>query len=132
HALRLGSSIGPFDAAQTRRRARGTEAYSRADAGRDVARAAEEARRERGACRTLSRKPTHGAEDRRRSLPALAGAAEDAGRPARSGAPRAQAISAARRGRRSPAAAVRRGPSDPAGRRTAQPRRPASGVRTGG
>ena len=61
HALRLGSAVGPFDAAKARRRARGTEAYSRADAGRDVARAAEEARRERDACRTLSREPPDGA-----------------------------------------------------------------------
>ena len=88
-----------------------SEAYSRADAGRDVARAAEEARRERGACRTLSRKPPDGAQDRRRSLPALAGAAGASRRPARSGATGAQAVSAARRGRRPPAAALRRGPS---------------------
>ena len=44
HAVRLGSAVGPFDAAQARRGAGGAEAHSRADAGRDVARAAEEAR----------------------------------------------------------------------------------------
>src|SRR5215510_8407637 len=66
HALRLGSPVGPFDAAKTRRGACGADAESRADARRDVASAAEEARRERGACRTVSRKPPHSAQDRRR------------------------------------------------------------------
>jgi hypothetical protein len=62
HRLRLGSPVGPFHAAKARCRARGTEAYSRADAGRDVARAAEEARRKRGACRTLPREPPRRAQ----------------------------------------------------------------------
>src|SRR4030095_11009672 len=72
HTLRLGSPVGSFDAAKTRRGARGIEADLRDEVGCDLACVAEEARRECGACRTLSRKPTHRPEDRRRSLPALA------------------------------------------------------------
>ena len=123
HAVRLGSAVGAFDAAEARR---GAAALKRIRAltpdamWRAPQKKLEESVELAG---PYTREPAAGAADRRRSVPPLARAAEDHPRPAAGRAPGAEAAAAARRSGRPSHAAVRRRSCDSAGRRARQPRR---------
>ena len=132
HAVRVGSPVRPLDAAQARCGTRGARAHSGADAGRDVAGAAEEARGERRACRTVP-----GASGCRRCAPASSCSAARRDLPTAIRGP----LPAARRALKPFPQLGETGAhrmllfagrsADPAGRRAGRPRRPAPRLRRG-